>query len=121
MCSEIAVITCPTLLSQLYDGDSVMSGKKGSCKYISDTFERDIPYVHCFNHQLHLIVVDVCESITEIKYLFTQLNIINKFFKKLAVHTYFKDTFLGGHLSICIPIRWIENYKTLSDIIKYEK
>ena len=95
--------------------------KEGGRKYISDTFERYITYVHCFNHQLHLIVVDVCESITEIKYLFTQINIINKFFKKLAVHNYFKDECIGGHLSIFLPIRWSRHYTKLSAIIKYEK
>ena len=48
MCSEIAIIKCPTLLSQFYDGASVMSSKKGGVqKYISDTFDRYIPYVHC--------------------------------------------------------------------------
>ena len=99
-----------------------MSGNKGGLrKYISDTFERDIPYMHCYNIQLHLIVVYVCESITEIKYLFTQVNIINKFFKKLAVHNDFKDECLGGHLSMLLPIRWIGHYKTLRAIIKYEK
>ena len=80
-----------------------MSGKKGCVqKYISDTFARDITYVHCFNHQLHLIEVEVCESITEIKYLFTQINVINKFFKNIAVHNYFKYECIGDHLfSFC--------------------
>ena len=77
--------------------------------------------MHCFNHQLNLIVVDVCESIREIKYLFTQINIINKFFKNLDVHNYFKYECIGGHLSIFLLIRWFRNYKTLSAIIKYEK
>ena len=46
------------ILSQCYDGASVMSGKHGGVqKLLQDKLGRDIPYVHCFNHQLHLVVV----------------------------------------------------------------
>lgn len=45
------------ILSQCYDGASVMSGVKcGVQKLIQDAIGKQIPYVHCFSHQLHLVV-----------------------------------------------------------------
>ena len=46
------------ILSQCYDGSSVMSGAKGGVqKILHDTLNRKIPYVHCYNHQLHLVSI----------------------------------------------------------------
>lgn len=46
------------LISQCHDGASVMSRKDGGVqKLLQDHFGRMIPYVHCFNHPLHLVVV----------------------------------------------------------------
>ncbi|RXM95399.1 hypothetical protein EOD39_16925 [Acipenser ruthenus] len=51
------------ILSQCYDGASVMSGKHGGMqKVASDKLNREVPYVHCFNHQLHLVVVHAMSS-----------------------------------------------------------
>ena len=46
------------ILSQVYDSASLMSGKHGGVqKHLQQKLHRDIPYVHCFNHQLHLVVI----------------------------------------------------------------
>ncbi|KAK9526374.1 hypothetical protein VZT92_015078 [Zoarces viviparus] len=45
------------IISQVYDGASLMAGKHGGVqKRLQEKLQRDIPYVHCFNHQLHLVV-----------------------------------------------------------------
>ena len=45
------------ILSQCYDEASVMSGAKGGVqKILQDTLNQKIPYVHCYSHQLHLVV-----------------------------------------------------------------
>ena len=51
------------ILSQCYDGASVMSGKNGGMqRVIQDKLHRQIPYIHCFNHQLHLVIVHALSS-----------------------------------------------------------
>ncbi|KAK0153405.1 hypothetical protein N1851_004914 [Merluccius polli] len=51
-------LDCSKILSQVYDGASVISGKRGGVqKILQERFGREIPYVHCLNHQLHLVVV----------------------------------------------------------------
>lgn len=39
------------ILSQVYDGASLMSGGHGGVrKLLQNKLDRDIPYIHCFNH-----------------------------------------------------------------------
>ena len=53
----ISELNTSNKLSQCYDGASVMSGKKGSVmKLISDRLGGLVPYMHCFNNQLYLII-----------------------------------------------------------------
>ncbi len=46
------------VLSQVFDGAALMSGKHGGIqKLLQEKLGHEIPYVHCLNHQLHLVVV----------------------------------------------------------------
>ena len=54
-----------------YDGASVMSGKLGGVQAkLQEKVGKEIPYVHCFNHQPHLVVVHALEVDTEVKQFF---------------------------------------------------
>lgn len=51
------------ILRQCYDGSSVMSGTRGGVQaLLQNKLARYMPYVHCYNHQLHLVVVHVIQS-----------------------------------------------------------
>jgi len=44
------------ILSQCYDGTSLMSQTHGGAQKLpQDRLGREIPSIHCFNHQLHLL------------------------------------------------------------------
>lgn len=44
------------ILSQCYDGANVMQGKKGGMQaLIQQKLGKIVPYVHCYNHRLHLV------------------------------------------------------------------
>ena len=50
------------ILSQCFDGAAVMSGAKGGVqKLLQLELQKEIPYVHCYNHQFHLVVVHSME------------------------------------------------------------
>jgi len=72
----IQELTCHALdpaksLSQCYDGASIMSGCKGGVQILlQDKLGRVIPYVHCFNHQLHLVVVHAMEAVPQVRNFF---------------------------------------------------
>ena len=53
-----AGLTSSKTLSQVHSGASVMAGHCGGVQCLLQEREnRNIPYVHCLNHQLHLLVV----------------------------------------------------------------
>ena len=46
------------ILSQCFDDASVMAGCKGGVQQkLQEAVGKPIPYVHCFNHQLHSVIV----------------------------------------------------------------
>lgn len=46
------------IISHVYDGALLMTGKhEGVQKLLQQKLDREIPYVHCYNHQLHLVVI----------------------------------------------------------------
>ena len=59
------------ILSQCYDGASVMSGaKRGVQNILQDTLNRKLPHVHCYNHQLHLVVTHAMEAEAKVENFF---------------------------------------------------
>ena len=47
-----------------FDGASVMSGSKGGVHaLLQRELNKEIPYTHCLNHQLHLVISHVCTKI----------------------------------------------------------
>ena len=55
-----------------------MSGSKGGVqRLIQNESERVIPYVHCFNHQYHLVIVALIGRITFLGSFFDQIEFIH--------------------------------------------
>ena len=52
-----ARLTSSKILSQVYDGTSIMAGHCGGGGLLQQRENRKTPCVHCLNHQLHLVVV----------------------------------------------------------------
>ena len=70
------------ILSQVYDGASVMSRKHGGVqKILQDRLPRETPYIHFFNHQLHLVVINAMSSEGAIKDFFGVCGSLCKFIK----------------------------------------
>ncbi|KAG2466055.1 ZP3 protein, partial [Polypterus senegalus] len=52
-----------SILSQCYDGASVMSGVRGGVQaLLQKRLDRYVPYIHCYNHQLHLVLEQDMQS-----------------------------------------------------------
>lgn len=91
------------LLSQCYDGANVMSGDNGGIqRIIQETLSRIIPYVHCFNHKVHLVVIAALDSNCIVRLFFDTLRVIYNFFHRAKVQNFYKGT------AICnlITTRW---------------
>jgi len=80
MLSILYEIDLRKLLAQCYDGASVMSGKHGGAQAsISQHVTRDVPYIQYFNHQLHLVVIHVCDALPVVRRYFDIYNLLSKF------------------------------------------
>lgn len=69
MCTEIlrhlsdAGYSAEYIVSQCYDGASVLSGVRGGVPaLLQKKLARHITYIHCYNHQLHLVVVHAMQE-----------------------------------------------------------
>lgn len=101
------------LLSQCYDGAFVMSGELGGVQTIlQEKFQRRIPYIHCFSHRLHLVVIEAVKKIDLIKIFFDQSMLVYKFFKQYKV----KKIYEGTSLKKLIATRWEGHLQTTTAI-----
>ncbi|XP_031336252.1 uncharacterized protein LOC116165729 [Photinus pyralis] len=95
-------ISSDHLLSQCFDGASVMSGKNGGVQArIQKKLNRFIPYVHCSNHRLHLVLIKSID-IPTIKQFFDQCTMLYHFLKQSSVAKLYK----GHALSRLLEQRW---------------
>ena len=98
------------ILSQCYDGASVMSGETGGVQtLLQSKLKKIIPYQHCFNHKLHLVVIEAMK-LDRIKEFFDICSALYNFFRKGRVALYYK----GKHLSRLLDQRWEGHYKTVA-------
>ena len=71
------------LVSQTHDGASVMSGIRGGVQaIISREVGRNVLYLHCLAHQLHLVVVWLLKMVPEVQKFFTIMQRLTAFFNK---------------------------------------
>jgi galactitol-specific phosphotransferase system IIB component len=108
-------LDCKRLLSQSYDGASTMSGyRSGVQKRISLLLEMNVPYVHDYNHRLHLVIIDTISSISEIREIFEMCRMLYDFCKLLEVSKHY----FGEALKRLLDHRWTGHYDSLKTIVK---
>lgn len=84
------------MLSLCYDGASVMSGKvSGVATSIENKLGRKIPYVHCYNHRLHLIVIKTISKMTFIRLFFDQCIMLHDFFQHSKIAALYSAKRIG--------------------------
>ncbi|CAB4010742.1 Zinc finger MYM-type 1 [Paramuricea clavata] len=108
-------ISVDGLVSQSFDGASVMSGNyNGLQRLVSDFCDRYILYVHCFLHKIHLVVTYIMENLDEIKEYYGTITALYNFFKKSAV----LESYDGTALKRLIETRWSGHYNSTSQVNK---
>ena len=102
------------ILSQCYDGASVMAGIHGGVqRKLQDAFGKFIPYVHCFNHQLHLVVIHTISSINEVKQFFGICESLYTFTRRPNISICYD----GEKLKRLLTQRWSGHLASLETII----
>ena len=98
------------IFSQCYDGASVMAGVQ---KILQDRLEKTIPYVHCYNHRLHLVVVSVMSAEAKVLEFFDLCGCLYNFTKRPNMAVIYH----GNRLKRLLDQRWTGHWETLSNII----
>lgn len=112
---EAAKIDTNKLLCQCFDGAFVMSGETGGVQTIlQEKFNRRIPYIHCFSHRLHLVLIEVIKKVPLIKVFFDHSMMVYKFFKHYKV----KKIYEGTRLKKLIETRWEGHLKSTTAIFE---
>ncbi|KAK0144496.1 Zinc finger MYM-type protein 1 [Merluccius polli] len=79
-------------VAQTYDGAAVMSGATGGVQARFRRLHPEAIYVHCYAHELNLVLCHTCRAVSEAVELFDLLECIYTFFTtSLVNHHKFKD------------------------------
>jgi hypothetical protein len=105
------------LIAQTYDGASVMSGSTGGVQtLLCEKLERHVPYVHCFSHQLHLIVVGMLAGQNDIRRFLDTCEQMYIFFRRTPVAKFYD----GKTLKRLMEHRWSGHLAAI-DVISCSK
>lgn len=113
------------IISQCYDGAPVMNGyKSGVAKRLEVCLEKSIPYIHCFNHRLRLVIIETVKVVDSIKEFFEVIQMIYTAFKKPKIAKLYEgtavqrliDTRWTGHFTATKAVR--KNYQELVKTLK---
>lgn len=112
------------ILAQCYDGASVMSGKNGGVqRLVSKALHKYVPYVHCFNHQLHLVVVHAVSLQPEFQQYFEVCDMLYNFIRRPILTRLYEGNKLkrlleqrwSGHLATTVAM--LDNYDAIVDVL----
>ena len=102
------------IISQCHDGASVMSVSLGGVQaIIQKKLGKVIPYLHCFNHQLHLCIVHALEVDVSVKQFFDICDGLYKFARRYAISTIYD----GEKLKRLLTMRWTGHLATVKTVI----
>ena len=91
-----------------------MSGKYGGVqKKIQETLNKRIPYVHCFNHQLHMVVVHTLKAIDDVKRFFHNCSSLYDFIRRPKL----SSIYTGAKLKRLMEQRWSGHLEATSAIL----
>ncbi|KAM4678573.1 zinc finger MYM-type protein 1-like isoform 1-T2 [Discoglossus pictus] len=104
------------LIAQSYDGASVMRGDEGGVqRKIKDVYP-NAHYVHCYAHQLNLIMEKAVSRIGRVRVFFSNIGGIPSFFSRSPKRTGVLDEVVGRRLPRGAPTRWNFNVGTVNVI-----
>jgi hypothetical protein len=104
-----------SMISQCFDGASVMSGvRSGVQKRLQDRIGEEIPFVHCFNHQLHLVITNALKRVAFVRRMFEVCDGLYNFTRRPLIAQHYD----GEKLKRLLQQRWSGHLSTISTIRK---
>ncbi|KAK7878088.1 hypothetical protein WMY93_031235 [Mugilogobius chulae] len=108
------------LIAQTYDGAAVMSGASSGLQVrLKETFPH-AHFVHCYAHQLNLIVQQACSSLTPVRIFFANITAFATFFSKSPKRTAVLDEVCGRRIPASGQTRWNFKSRTVHTVFEQQ-
>lgn len=107
------------LIAQTYDGASVMSGSINGVHAKIKKIYPNAQYVHCYAHQLNLIMSNVASVSRSVRVFFANLGGFCTFFSTSPQRTSILDEVVGKRLPRSVPTRWNFQSRTVNTVYEY--
>lgn len=106
------------VICQTYDGASVMAGSEGGVQKHVRQFCPHALFIHCYAHQLNLVLLHGSKSIPQVRLFICALTAFHSFFSKSSKRSVLL-TERGFKLPQASTTRWNFHSRAVSTIIKY--
>ncbi|XP_040189964.1 zinc finger MYM-type protein 1-like [Rana temporaria] len=109
------------LISQAYDGASVMRGATaGVQKKIQDVYP-NAHYIHCYAHQLNLIMQQATSQIPKVRLFFANLGGFASFFSRSPKRTDVLDKIVAHRLPTSSSVRWNFHSRAVNTVFEHRE
>jgi hypothetical protein len=109
------------LIAQSYDGASVMSGRNNGVQAKIKEIYKNANYIHCYAHQLNLIIERAASQNKQVKVFFCNLDGFSTFFTRSPKRTAILDEVVKNRLPRSAPTRWNFKSRCVVSVFKYKK
>ncbi|XP_065070319.1 zinc finger MYM-type protein 1-like [Rhopilema esculentum] len=108
------------LVAQCYDGASVMSGQhRGVQSIVKDAYP-NAHYVHCYAHQLNLVLQQAVSHITGVRVFFANLNAFSVFFSRSPKRVSCLDECVARRIPRSVQTRWNFQSRIVSTVFEHK-
>lgn len=109
------------LVSQSYDGANVMSGHHAGVQTIVQQTYKHAFFVHCYAHQLNLIVAQATSQNQDVRIFFSDLSDITNFFSNSPQRVAVLDKIVGKRIPRASATRWNFKSRTVNTVFEYRE
>lgn len=108
------------LIAQSYDGASAMSGRLGGVQTKIKEHYPEAHFIHCYAHQLNLIVQKAASQDKNVKIFFANLQAFSTFFSRSPKRIAVLDEFVQIRLPRSAPTTWYFNTHCVVTVFLYQ-
>ena len=106
------------LIAQSYDGAAVMSGSHRGVQSIVKESYPNAHYVHCYAHQLNLVLQQAASQISSVRVFFANLNGFSAFFSRSPKRTARLDECNARRIPHSVQTRWNFRSRIVSTVFE---
>jgi len=109
------------LISQSYDGASVMSGRHAGVQTLIKNDYKYAFFIHCYAHQLNLILSQATSQNQEVRVFFSNLSDISNFFSHSPQRVAILDEIVGQRVPRSSATRWNFKSRAINTVYEYRE